>query len=304
MWNQKSQANWRCFMKDFGYAAPKNVGEAIGLLAKLGGQGKIIAGGQSMLVIMKQNMLVPEFLVDIKGIAELDYINYDKKKGLSIGALTTHRAIEKSPIIKKTYPVLSEMEDNLAVVQTRNWGTIGGNVCHGDPAGDPAVVFIALNAKLKIRGTAGEREIDIEDFYKDYLEVDLNPGEILVEIQVPPASPHTGVAHDKLMAMKGDMGIVGAAAFITVNPADGTCVGARIALSNVASTPWRSRAAENVLIGKVITSELFAEAGRAASAELEPPADVHGSSEYRKVMAEAFVKRVAQKALKRAQAQG
>ena len=291
-------------MKDFGYAAPKNVGEAIGLLAGLGGQGKIIAGGQSMLVLMKQNIFAPEFLVDIKGISELDYINYDAKKGLRIGAATTHRAIEQSPIIKKHYPVLSEMEENLAVVQTRNWGTIGGNLCHGDPAGDPAVVFIALNAKLRIRGTAGEREINVEDFFKDLLEVDLNPGEILVEIQVPPVSPRTGAAHDKLMAMKGDMGIVGAAASITLNPADGTCAGARIALSNVASTPWRSRAAENVLLGKAITNELIAEAGRVASAELEPPADVEGSSKYRKEMAEVFVKRVAQKALKKAQTQG
>jgi carbon-monoxide dehydrogenase medium subunit len=291
-------------MKDFGYAAPKNVGEAISLLAELGDHGKVIAGGQSMLVIMKQNMLAPEFLVDIKGIAELDYINYDKKKGLSIGALTTHRTIERSPIIKKTYPVLSEMEDNLAVIQTRNWGTIGGNLCHGDPAGDPTIVFIALNAKLKIRGTAGEREIDIEDFYKDYLEVDLNPGELLVEIQVPPPSPHTGSAHNKLMVMKGDMGIVGTAVTVTVNPADGKCTSARIALSNVASTPWRSRAAENVLIGKVITGEVLSEAGRAASAELEPPADVHGSSEYRKEMTELFVRRTAEAALKRAQAQG
>lgn len=291
-------------MKDFGYAAPKNVGEAISLLAELGGHGKVIAGGQSMLVIMKQNMLAPEFLVDIKGISELDYIKYDKKKGLSIGALTTHRTIERSSVIKETYPVLSDMEDNLAVVQTRNWGTIGGNLCHGDPAGDPTVVFIVLNARLKIRGTAGEREIDIEDFYKDYLEVDLNPGELLVEIQVPPPPPHTGSAHNKLMVMKGDMGIVGAAATITVNPADGTCTGARIALSNVASTPWRSRAAENVLIGKAVTGELLAEAGRAASAELEPPADVHGSSAYRKEMAELFVRRTAETALKRAQAQG
>lgn len=289
-------------MKDFGYAAAKNVGEAVSLLAELGDHGKVIAGGQSMLVIMKQNMLAPEFLVDIKGISELDYIKYDKKKGLSIGALTTHRTIEKSPVIKETYPVLSEMEDNLAVVQTRNWGTIGGNLCHGDPAGDPTIVFIALNARLKIRGTAGEREVDIEDFCKDYLEVNLNPGELLVEIQVPPPSPHTGSAHNKLMVMKGDMGIVGAAASITVNPADGKCTSARIALSNIASTPWRSRAAENVLIGKVITGEVLAEAGRAASAELEPPADVHGSSEYRKEMAELFVRRTAETALKRAKA--
>jgi len=247
-------------------------------------------------------MLSPEFIVDIKGISELDYISYDAKKGLRIGALTTHSAIEKSPVIKKQYPVLSEMEDNLAVVQTRNWGTIGGNLCHGDPAGDPAIVFIVLGAKLKIKGTNGERQINVEDFYKDYLEVDLNPGEMLVEIQVPPISPHTGIAHDKLMVMKGDMGIVGAAVSITVNPSDGKCKDARIALSNVASTPWRSRAAEDILKGKVITDKLLEEAGMVASKEVTPPADVHGSSEYRKEMAKRYVKRVALKAFERAKA--
>ena len=106
---------------------------------------------------MRQGLLAPENVVDIKGITALDYITYDEKEGLRIGALTTHRAIEKSPIIQKHFGVLSEMERNLATIQTRNWGTIGGNLCHGDPAGDPAPVFIALDAKLKLRSLSGER---------------------------------------------------------------------------------------------------------------------------------------------------
>jgi carbon-monoxide dehydrogenase medium subunit len=124
-------------MKDFRYSAPKTIKEALSVMAKLKGEGKIICGGQSLLVLMKQNMLTPEHVVDIKGISELDYIKYSDKEGMRIGALATHSAVEKSPVVKDNYPVLAEMEDNLAVVQTRNWGTIGGNVCHGDPAADP-----------------------------------------------------------------------------------------------------------------------------------------------------------------------
>jgi CO/xanthine dehydrogenase FAD-binding subunit len=289
-------------MKDFEYFTPKTVKEAISLLAKLKGEGKVFAGGQSMLVLMKQNMLTPEYVVDIKGLSELDYMNYDEKKGLMIGALTTHRAIETSPVIKKNYPVLSEMEDNLAAVQTRNYGTIGGNVCHGEPAGDPSVVFIALNAKLKLLGEKGERVIASEDFYRDTLEVDLKSDEILTEIQVPTIPPHTGVAHEKLMMQKGDLGIVGAAASITINPSSGICEDACVALSNVASTPFRAKNAEKVLIGKAINDKVLEEAAEALSAEISPPADVHGSEEYRRAMAKVFFKRAVTKALDRAKA--
>lgn len=285
---------------DFEYFAPKTVKEALTLLSQYE-EAKIIAGGQSLLVVMRQRLFTPECLIDIKGISELDYINYDDGKSLKIGALTPHRTIEKSPVIQKHFPVLSEMENNIATVQTRNWGTIGGNICHGDPAGDPAPVFITLKAKLKLAGPGGERVVDMEEFSKDYLEVALKPGEMLTEIQVPKPAPHTGTAHDKLMVMKGDMGIIGAAVSITLD-SKGSCQDARIALSNVASVPLRAVKAEKKLIGKVLSDALLAEAGEIASAEADPPADVHGSAEYRREMVKVFVRRVAAKALERARA--
>jgi carbon-monoxide dehydrogenase medium subunit len=286
---------------DFEYFDPKTVREALSLLSQYKEKAKIIAGGQSMLIIMKQGLFTPEYLIDIKGMAALDYIKYDEGKGLRIGALTIHRAIEKSPVIQKHFGVLSEMESNVATIQTRNWGTIGGNICHGDPAGDPAPVFIALKAKLELARLGGERIIDMEEFSKDYLEVALDPGEMLSEIQVPTPAPHTGTAHDKLMVMKGDMGIVGAAVSITLN-SKGECEDARIALSNAASVPLRAREAEKKLIGKVLNDALLAEAGEVASAEADPPADVHGSAEYRREMVKVFVRRAATKALERARA--
>jgi CO/xanthine dehydrogenase FAD-binding subunit len=287
---------------DFEYFAPKTVDEALSLLARYKGEAKIIAGGQSMLVVMKRGLLTTEYLIDIKGIAALDYIKYDEKEGLRIGALTIHRAIEKSPIIQKHFGVLSGMERNLATIQTRNWGTIGGNLCHGDPAGDPAPVLIALNAKLKLARRGGERIIEMEEFSKDYLEVALKPDEMLTEIQVPTPPSHTGIACEKLMVMKGDMGVVGAAVSITLSPKDGVCKDARIALSNCSSTPLRAKKAEKKLIGKVLSGSLIIEAGEVASTEASPPVDVHGSAEYRREMVGVFVRRAATKALERAKA--
>ena len=287
-------------ISDFDYFAPKTVEEALGLLSKYKEEAKIFAGGQSSLVVMRQGLLQPEYLVDIKGLSELEYIKNDPKEGLRIGALTLHRDIEKSPVIKEQFPVLNEMENNLATVQTRNWGTIGGNICHGDPAGDPAPVFTVLNAKVKLAKTGKERIVPMEEFSKDYLEVDLEPGEMLIEIQVPPIAPNTGVAYEKLMVMKGDMGVIGAAVSITLKQGSDVCEDVRIALSNAGSTPMRVKAAENILKGKAITDALLEEAGEAAAAEVDPPTDTHGSAEYRREMVKVFVKRVGKKAFAKA----
>ena len=289
-------------ISDFDYFAPKTVDEALGLLSKYKEEAKIFSGGQSLLVVMRQGLLQTDYLIDIKSISALEYINHDPKEGLRIGTLTLHRDIEKSPVVKEHFPVLSEMEKNLATTQTRNWGTIGGNVCHGDPAGDPATVFTALDAKLKLARSGKERIIPMEEFSKDYLEVALEPGEMLIEIQVPPIPAHTGVAYEKLMVMKGDMGVVGAAVSITLKSGNGVCENARIALSNAASTPLRAKNAEKILTGKEINEDLLEKAAEAAAAEADPLSDVHGSADYRREMIKVFVKRVGKKALERAKA--
>jgi carbon-monoxide dehydrogenase medium subunit len=286
-------------MKDFEYFAPKTIEESLSLLSQYKGEAKIIAGGQSMLVVMRQGLLTPEYVIDIKGINALDYLTYDEREGLKIGALTTHRTIEKSPVIQKYFKVLSEMERNLATIQTRNWGTIGGNLCHGDPAGDPAPVLIALNARLKLIRQGQERIIEMETFSRDLLEVDLEPDEMLSEIQIPNPKPHTGTAHEKLMVMQGDASIVGAAVSITLKPGDGICEDARIALSNAASIPLRIKDAEKRLVGKTISPSLLDEICQIVFQEADPPSDVHGSAEYRREMLKVFFRRAAIKALER-----
>ncbi len=287
-------------IRDFEYFAPKTVEEALTLLSQYNEESKVIAGGQSLLVLMRQGLVSPKYLIDIKGISALDFINLDKNEGLRIGALTPHRAIEKSPVIRNGFAVLSEMELKLASVQTRNWGTIGGNLCHADPAGDPAPVLIALNGKLKIASLSGERTVAVEDFSTDYFETVLRHGELLTEIQVPNPPPRTGAAYSKFNIIENDMGIASTAVSITLNPKNETCSDARIVLGAVSAVPMRAKEAEKVLVGKEISDALLVKAGQIASEETEPITDVLASEEYKRELVRVLVKRVAREALDRA----
>lgn len=287
-------------IKDFEYFAPKTLEEALALLDKYRDECKVICGGQSLLILMRQGLVAPEYLIDIKGISELNYINHDVKEGLRIGALTTHRAIEKSPVMKNGYSVLAEMEHRLASIQTRNWGTIGGNLCHGDPAGDPAPVLIALKATLKMAGLNGERTVAAEDFTLDYFETALDPGELLAEIQVPVPPPHTGTAYTKFNVIESDLATVGVAVSVTLSAGNGICDDVRIALGASAPTPMRAKQAEEVLRGKKITDDLLREAGSVASTEAEPLSDIAASAEYRQELVKVLVARVGKEALARA----
>ena len=285
---------------DFEYFAPKTLKEALTLLDKYQDECKVIAGGQSLLILMRQGLVTPQYLIDIKGISELSYIKSDTNGGLRIGALTTHRAIEKSPLMRDGFGVLAEMEQRLASIQTRNWGTIGGNLCHADPAGDPAPVLIALNATLSMASLKGERTMAVEDFCLDYFETALEPGELLTEIQVPAAPPHTSTAYSKFNVIESDLATVGVAVSITLGSSDGTCQDVRIALGATAPTPMRAKQAEAVLRGKKITDNLLKEAGEIASTEAEPISDIYASEEYRRELVKILVKRVGKEALARA----
>jgi carbon-monoxide dehydrogenase medium subunit len=288
-------------IRDFEYFAPKTLKEALPLLDKYRDEGKVIAGGQSLLILMRQGLVAPEYLIDIKGISELSYIKSDAKEGLRIGALTPHRAIEKSPVMKNGFAVLADMERRLASIQTRNWGTIGGNLCHGDPAGDPAPVLMALNATLRMASLGGERTVPAEDFTLDYFETALEPGELLTEIQVPVPPPHTGTAYTKFNIIESDLATVGVAVSITLGSSDGMCSDVRIGLGAVAPAPMRAKQAEEVLRGKKITDALLKEAGEIASTEAEPISDIQASEEYRRELVKVLVKRVGKEALAKAE---
>lgn len=287
-------------ISDFEYFSPKTLKEALEVLDRYKEDYKIIAGGQSLLIMMRQGLVKPKYLIDIKGISELDYIESDPQKGLRIGSLTTHRTIEKSPVIKESFGVLSEMERKLASIQTRNWGSIGGNLCHGDPAGDPAPVLMILNGTLTLTSLKGERRMLVEDFFLDYFETALEPGEMLTEIQVPPIPKNTGVAYSKFNVIENDMAIVGVGILITLASKNGQCKEVRIALANASPRPMRAKKAEEILRGKKITEDLLSEAGEMASQEADPISDIHASAEYRRELLKVLVKRVGEEALLRA----
>ena len=288
-------------IRDFEYFAPKTLKEALTLLDKYGDDCKIIGGGQSLLILMRQGLIAPKYLISIKGLSELSYIK-ETKEGLNVGALTTHRAIEKSPVIQKKFSVLADMEQRLASIQTRNWGTIGGNLCHGEPAGDPAPVLIALKATLTTTSLKGERNTAVEDFSLDYFETALEPGELLTEIQVPAVPPHTGTAYTKFNVIQSDLATVGVAVSITLGSSDGICQDIRIALGASAPIPMRAKQAEEVLRGKKITDNLLKKAGEVASTEAQPISDIAASEEYRRELVRVLVVRVGNEALARAKA--
>jgi len=286
-------------IKDFKYFAPKTLKEALSLLDKYQDDCKVIAGGQSLLVLMRQGLVAPKYLIDIKGLSELSYIK-DTKEGLRIGALTTHRAIEKSPVIKKKFSILAEMEQRLASIQTRNWGTIAGNLCHGDPAGDPAPILIVLNATLQMASVNGKRTLPITDFFLDYFETALEHNELLTEIQVPAIPPYTGTAYTKFNVIESDLATVGVAVSITLRSKDGSCEDVRITLGASAPTPIRAKQAEEILRGKRITDNLLKDAGEKAVTEAEPISDIYASADYRRELIRILVRRVGKEALSRA----
>jgi carbon-monoxide dehydrogenase medium subunit len=251
---------------------------------------------------MRQSLVAPEYLIDIKNVKELDFIQFDEKEGLRIGATTTHRTIELSPLIQERYPVLVDMEENLASIQTRNWGTIGGNLCHGDPAGDPGPVFLALNGSVKIANKQKTRTILLDEFFIDYFETALEEGELLCEVKLPPIPPRTAVAYEKFNIIKNDQGIVSVAAAISLENDGLGCNEARIVLGAAAPSPLRVRDAEKMLIGEKISPDLFEKVAIKAAEEADPVPDIHASEEYRRSLVKALTKKIVNKAWDQARA--
>lgn len=279
---------------DFTYLKPGTVKEALTMLADHAEECKVICGGQSLLIVMRQGLVTVDYLIDLKGLNELNYIKYDEKEGLKLGATTTHRTIEKSDVIKKSYPILAAMEEKLASIQVRNWGTIGGNIAHADSAGDPAPVLISLDARVKLGSAKGERVMSLEEFYTDLFETAMEHDEIVLEVQVPPKPPKSGSAYQKFNLLENDQGIVAVAATVTVD--NGVCKDARIVLGNAGVTPIRAKSAEQVLMGKKLTDALFAEAGVAAAGDADPVSDIHSSAEFRKHLITVLTKRMVKQA--------
>jgi carbon-monoxide dehydrogenase medium subunit len=284
---------------DFNYLRPGTVKETFAMLKEHQDDCKVICGGQSLLIIMRQGLVAPEYVIDIKGLSELDYITYDDATGLKLGATTTHREIEFSDIIEQKYPALKHMEEKLASIQVRNWGTIGGNLAHADAAGDPAPVLIALDGMVRVGGADGERTMPLEAFYTDLFETALEPDEIIIEIQVPPPRSKTATVYQKFNLLESDQGIVAVAVTISVDE-DDTGKDGRVVLGNGAPTTVRAKTAEKALIGKNLNDAVLAAAGQAAADDSSPLSDIHASEEYRRHLITVLTQRIAKAALAQA----
>jgi carbon-monoxide dehydrogenase medium subunit len=287
-------------MYGFNFLRPESAEEACKLLAEFGDRAKIIAGGQSLLILLKQRLISPEYLISIKDLKELDYIKWDGESSLRIGALTPHRSVETSPSIKTEFSVLAEAERDLASVQIRNWGTIGGNICHADPASDLVPPLIALEAKVKIRSISGIREIPLEEFYRDYYETTLKPEEMLVEICIPKPRSKTGIVYSKFSLRRVDMAVVGVAVSITMGSGNRVCKDLRIVLGSVGPVPRRVIQSENMMRMKSIDKGTIEEAAVVASEEVEPVADIYFSENYRREIVKVLVREAITQATQRA----
>jgi carbon-monoxide dehydrogenase medium subunit len=281
----------------FEYFAPKSVKEAITLLTK-NEDAKVLAGGQSLLALMKLRLASPKYLVDINGLTELDYIRPLKNGGIAIGALTRHDSIEHSNVIRSRCYVLAEAASRIGDQQIRNRGTLAGSICHADPAADLLPAIVALDAEIVAVGPKGQRVIPAKDFFVDFFTTALKQNEVVTEVRIPALPPRTGSAYIKFSRREGDFAIVGVAAVVTVDPR-GVCRNVTIGLGAVAPTPLRARASERLLVGKRLDEDLILKAAEKGPEGANPPSDIHGSAEYRLEMIKVFVKRTLKLALSR-----
>ena len=281
----------------FDYSAPDTLDEAISLLGEHGPDAVVLAGGQSLIPLMKLQLAMPEHVVDINGISGLSGISEDNGY-LRIGSLTRENALERSEIIRSRYPILYDTAIVIADPLVRNMATVGGNLAHGDPANDHPATMLALGAQVVAVGPSGEREIPVADFFEGPLTTNLSHGEILTEIRIPMPPVVSGGAYLKLERKVGDYAIAGVAAMVTV--ADGVCQQAGIGLTNAGSTPVKTGTAESFLVGKSLDEETIREAAQLASQEADPEADLRGSVEYKRDMVRVLTGRALRLALERA----
>lgn len=282
------------------YAAPESVDEAVKLLAA-SDDAKVVAGCQSLGVFLRQRLIEPGLLVGLKRIPELTEIMELPDGGLRIGAMVTQRTLETSGVVRARFPALADAAALIASPLVRQQGTIGGNLCHADPTGDPPAVLIALWAEVELVSCGGNRRLPVEEFFVDYMETVLAPDELLVAVHVPAPAANSGSAYLKHRVRGVDTALVAAGVALTLAEDGQTIRDARVGLAGAGPTPLRARSAEGVLVGAAATGETFAAAGAAAAAESDPLDDTEGSAWYRREMIARFVQRAADAALGRAQ---
>lgn len=277
----------------FEYHAPKTVGEAVSLLGQLGSGAKLLAGGHSLLPMMKLRFAAPEHLIDINRIPELKGIR-EEGNTVVIGAMTVENELISSPVLRAKVPLLCEAAKNIADPQVRNRGTIGGDIAHGDPGNDHPALSIAIEASFVLQGPNGRRTVAADGFFLGTYMTQLEENEVMCEIRVPAFAAGTGYAYEKLKRKTGDWAT--AACAVVIRKSGDQVSHVRLALTNLAPTALRVKAAEDALLNKPFNEANVQAAVEAAMSACDPAEDLRGDVEYKTAMAGAMVKRALNKA--------
>lgn len=291
----------------FDYHAPRTLDEAIALLGRLGESAKILAGGQSLIPAMRFRLATPEVLVDLGRIGDLSYVE-ERGDYLAIGAMAREQALEASPVVAASYPLLHDTAQVIADPLVRNKATVGGNLAHADPANDHPATMLAYGAEVIARGASGTRTIPIDDLFVGLFTTSLGPGEILTEVRVPRPGKACGGAYLKVERKVGDYAVAAVAVQLEIDPPRGGQArsGAvirhiRIGLTNVSPVPMRAQAAEAALTGREPSDDALEAAGQAAAAACDPSADLRGQVDYKRDLIRVLTKRAVRRAVERAQ---
>ena len=283
-------------MTPFEFRTPSSLEETFDLLEQYGDDAKLLAGGTALVILMKQRLVRPAALISLSRVPDLSGV-VAQDGGLRIGALTTHRDAETTPLVRERLPVLAETLRHVATIRIRNVGTLGGNLAHADPNQDPPVTLIALGASVELAARSGERAVPVEEFFTDYYETALRPGEVVRAIDVPGLPPRSGAVYTKFLPRTADdYATVSVAAVVTLDEAGERCRDLRVALGSVGSTPIRARQVEDVLRGQSPTDATIREAAAAVENEVDPISDIRGSADYKRDMAVVWVRRTLEQA--------
>ncbi|HUH88580.1 MAG TPA: xanthine dehydrogenase family protein subunit M [Pusillimonas sp.] len=278
-------------MRSFEYFEPTSIEEAGRLLADLQDEEvRLIAGGTALVLTMRQRMVQPSHLVSLAKIQRLHGIDFDGQKGLRIGAMTRHADLAASPLVQQYFPMLASMAARVANPQVRNQGTLGGNLCYGDPSTDPPTCLLALEAQVVLAGPRGERSLPLEAFIVDYFETALEPDEILIEIRVPTLPSGTSGVYNRFLRTAAEHRPLVSVALVAKR--DGAqCHDARLAVGASVPIPLRVQRAEALLRGRVVDAAVALEAADRVAADIETLSDSRGSAEFRRDMVRAVVRR-------------
>lgn len=284
-------------MIGFQYHTPQSLEEAFALLKEFADDINIIAGGTALILFMKQRMVQPGHLLSLQRTPGLDNITATDD-GIHVGAMCTHRMVETSPVLRETLPLLGETYRHVATPRIRNMATVGGGLVHADPNLDPPPSLIALGAEAVLSSASGERTLPVEEFFLDYYETAIQPGEILTAVKVPPLPPNSGTSYIKFLPRTADdYATVSVGVLLTVDEDGGICDDVRIGLGSLGTIPIRARHAEAVLRGQPITADLIRRAAEVAEGEVDPLDDFRGSARYKRQMAQVFTRRALERAL-------